>query len=597
MNLDYYQRPFFLISQPIASEVIKQPHSKRKSYWRLIPKKEYNHLQSKQLIDTYYSSILKEIEKIVSTKSRMYWLHLSRRILPSTSGKDKSPITVGVTRKIIDGAIEKYAKDEFCEHIGITGEIDISEVFDGLLLRNDLEYERELLKSLPRQIVLTKFNQTNMLEYYTLEKLAYEVWKCGATLRALGKGATIKINHSDKEYFTEIRSPELAFLIDNYDNRTFSFITSRKGVVLEDKDDLNSGKLLVPIYNVSNSKMDFFNPIFKQFGISLSFGDNMITNFLPILYPLKGFYNNNKPLFGSFFKKYKIEVVSILTVITAVAYKIFHKLFLEKDVGMVKPLFLRGYQGPILERDILKELNYFKHFAFLNLGLNEDEKKRVNIEKGFDFLKLQNRDTIDLLFTAPLKLFIPVSKDRVVIDYSKISQILDDLMFQVRIKNENFKGDLFEYVTNKYKSILPTNLCRSINNSSKQIDYAIAINKILVICECKLKENSIGYYKGNMQSLKQRRDNVIDLSINESNQKAIWLSKNPKGTNYDISVFDYILPLGLSAFKEFIPSTSKKYWITDSIPRVLTIEEFNKIIDSNTISEKNYNLIKIKNVR
>ena len=595
MNLDYYQRPFYLISQPIVSEVLKQPHSKRKSFWGLIPENECSYLQSKELIETYYSSILKEIEKIVSSKSRMYWLHLSRRIFPNTSGKDKSPITIGVTRKIIDGAIEKYAQDEFCEHIGITGEIDISEVFDGLLLSNDLEYERELLKSLPRQVVLTKFNQTNMLEYYTLEKLAYEVWKCGATLRALGKGATIKINHSDKEYFTESRTPELAFLIDNYDNRKFSFITTRKGVVLENKDDLNSGKLLVPIYNISNTKMVLFNPIFKQFDIPLSFGDDMITNFLPILYPLRGYYNNNKPLFGSFFKKYKIEVVSILAVITAVSYRIFHKLFLEKDVAMVKPLFLRGYQGPILESDILEELDYFKNFAFLDLELDEDEKMKVNIQEGFEFLKLINRDTIDLLFTAPLKLFIPVSKDRVIIDYSKISQILDDLMFQVGIKDENFKGLLFEYVTNKTKSILPTSQCLANNNSSKQIDYAIGVEKILVICECKLKENSICYYKGNMQSIKQRRENVIDQSIDESNQKAIWLSENPKGKNYDISGFDYILPIGLSAFKEFMPSTSKKYWINEVIPRVLTIEEFNEIIDNKIISKNNYNLIKIRN--
>ena len=308
MNLDYYQRPFYLISQPIVSEVIKQPHPKRKSFWGLIPEKEYSYLQSKELIETYYSSISKEIEKIVSSKSRMYWLHLSRRIFPSTSGRDKSPITIGVTRKIIDGAIEKYAKDEFCEHIGITGEIEISEVFDGLLLSDDFKYERELLKSIPRQIVLTKFNQTNMLEYYTLEKLAYEVWKCGATLRALGKGATIKINHSDKEYFTEIRTPELNFLIDNYDDRTFSFITTRKGVVLENKDDLDSGKLLVPIYNVSNIKMNLFNPIFKQFDIPLSFGEDMMTNFLPTLYPLRGFYNNNKPLFSSFLKNITLKL-------------------------------------------------------------------------------------------------------------------------------------------------------------------------------------------------------------------------------------------------------------------------------------------------
>ncbi len=76
-----------------------------------MPEKKYNYLEAKQLIESYYSSILREVKKIVSTKSKMYWLHLSRRILTSTSGKDKSPITIGVTRKIIDGAIEKFGKN------------------------------------------------------------------------------------------------------------------------------------------------------------------------------------------------------------------------------------------------------------------------------------------------------------------------------------------------------------------------------------------------------------------------------------------------------------------------------------------------------
>lgn len=595
VNLDYYQRPFYLISKPFVLEIIKQPHSKRKSFWSLVPEKKYNYLEAKQLIESYYSSILREVKKIVSTKSKMYWLHLSRRILPSTSGKDKSHITIGVTRKIIDGAIEKFGKSEFCNHIGITGKIDISEVFDGLLMTDYFEYERTLLEKLPNQVVLTKFNQTNMLEYYTLEKLAYEIWKCGATLRALAKGAIIKVNHSNKEYFTEFRTPELAYLIENYDNRNFSFITSRKGVVLEDKDDLVSGKLFVPIYNVSNLKMDFFNPILKKMDIPLSFGDEMITNFIPILYPFKGFYNNNRPLFKAFYKKYNVEVVSILTILTAVAFRMFHKLFIEKDVSMVKPLFLRAYQGPILESEILEELDYYKNFAFQNLDLKEEEIERVNIQEGYEFLKLKNQEIIQLLFTAPLKLFIPVSSNRILIDYSKITQILDDLMFRVRINDENFKGDLFEYVTNKTKSILPTSQSLAFDNTSKQIDYAIGINKILVICECKLKENSIAYYKGNINSLKQRRVNVIEKSINESNQKAIWLSNNPVGKNYDITAFDYILPIGLSAFKEFTPSTNKKYWITNDIPRVLTIEEFNKIINDKVISEKSYNLIRVKN--
>ena len=110
-----------------------------------------------------------------------------------------------------------------------------------------------------------------------------------------------------------------------------------------------------------------------------------------------------------------------------------------------------------------------------------------------------------------------------------------------------------------------------------------------------MKENSIGYYKGNLKSILQRRENVIEKSITEVNEKAFWLSQNPKGRNYDISKFKYILPIGLSAFKEFTPSTNKKYWISETIPRVLTIEEFNKIIDNKSISIKNYNLIEIKN--
>jgi hypothetical protein len=595
VNLDYYQRPFSVISQSIVKEILRQPHVKRQSFWSLIPDGEYGYIQSKQLIEAYYASVLKEIQSVISSKSKMYWLHLSRRILPSTSGKDKSPTTVGITRRIIDGAIEKFGGEEFCEHIGITGEIKISEVFDGLLMSPEFEFERVLLEKFSNQVVLTKFNQTNMLEYYTLEKLVYEVWKCGATLRALGKGALLFVDNNDSEFFTELRTPELDFLIQNYDSRPYSFITSRKGVVLENKDDFVSGKLFTPVYNVSNLKVDFFNEIFEKADVPISFGEGMITNFIPTLYPFRGYYNNNKPLFQSFFRKHKTEVVSILTVITSIAYRIFNKLLIDKDTRMVKPLFLRAYEGPVPETEVLKEIKFYKELAILNLELSEEDIAKVDIHQGFEFLKLKDPEIIDLLFTAPLKLFIPVTKERVLIDYSKIVQILDDLMFQVRINDENFKGELFEYVTNKTSSHLPLGQSYALDGSSKQIDYAIGLSKILVICECKLKENSIGYYKGNIESLEQRRINVIEKSINEANEKALWLAKNPIGRNYDVSEFNYILPIGLSAFKEFIPSKHKKYWINEALPRVLTIEEFNNSIDQNIFSQDSFNLIRIKN--
>ena len=593
ITLEYYQRPFHLISQQIDSEIFKHPHQKRKSFWSLVPEKEYKYSKAKELIEAYYRSLLNEINFIVSSKSRMYWLHLSRRILPYSSGKDKSPATIGITRRIIDGAIEKYAKDTFCNHIGLTGNIDISEVFDGLLLSKDFEYERNSLQNSPNQVVFTKFNQANMVEYYALEKLAYEIWKCGATLRSLSKGATILVDHSNEEYFIELRTPEIEFLIDNYDNRNSSFVTSRKGVVLENKEDLISGKLMVPTLNISHVKMAFFNRFLEEIGVPISFVGESPANFLPILFPFRGFCINNRPLFNSFYKKYKIEVVSILTVVTALLFRIQQKTFIEKDTTMIKPLFTRAYQGPIPEKDILNELEYYKDAAFIELDLTEEEKLKVNIKGGYKFLRLNDTRVIDLLYPAPLKLFIPVSKERVIIDYSKIVQILNDLMFQVSINDENFKGTLFENFANISESVLPTKQCNAIDNSSKQIDFAFGVNNILVICECKLKENSLGYFKGNLQSLETRKTNVIDKSINESNEKATWLSQRPIGRNYSITNYDYILPVGLSAFKEYTPSLDKKYWITESIPRVLTVEEIKEIISNNVISESNFNLIKI----
>jgi hypothetical protein len=153
--LDYYQRPFLFLSKPFVAQIIKQPHPKRKSFWNLVPEQEYTYLKAGELLLAYYNSIQKEIEAIISTRSRMYWLHLSRRVLPSTSGKNKSPITIGITRKIIDAAIEKFGQGNMCESVGITGEIDVSEIFDGLLLSDEFEVERGIIEQGPRRVVLT----------------------------------------------------------------------------------------------------------------------------------------------------------------------------------------------------------------------------------------------------------------------------------------------------------------------------------------------------------------------------------------------------------------------------------------------------------
>lgn len=559
-----------------------------------MPNKIYDYSKAKDLIETYYKIVLKEVESTVSKHSRMYWIHLSRRILPNTSGENNSPQTIQITRRIIDGAIEKYGMDNLCDSVGISGDISINKIFDGLLLDEKFEYERKLIEQSPRQIVLTKFNSENYLEYYQLEKLAYEVWKCGATLRAIGKGAKLAVNHNLKELFFDIRNEDLSFLIKNYDERPDANQISRKGVVLKDQEDIKIGQLLIPTYNTSNEKVHIFNKMFEEFGLNIRFAEETVTNFIPGLYPLRGFYQNNRPLFQKFKEEYGVEVVSVMAVITAISYRLFHKLLVKKDSSVVKPLFIRAYEGPILKSDIIQEINNYLELAALNLNLNKEEKVLIDIEKGFDFLTLSDTKIIDLLFTAPLKLFIPVAPNRFIIDYCKIPNILDDLMFGIKINNENFKGDLFENSLSNKKPILPTGLLKAKDGTTKQIDYSFKYSKILVICECKLKEMSIGYYKGRIESIKTRKTNVVEKAINEADEKAIWLSKRPIGKNYDITSYDFILPIGISAFKEFVDSKLKKYWINENTPRILTPIELDQLAENEEFDTNSFNLIRIQ---
>lgn len=96
---------------------------------------------------------------------------------------------------------------------------------------------------------------------------------------------------------------------------------------------------------------------------------------------------------------------------------------------------------------------------------------------------------------------------------------------------------------------------------------------------------SIGFDRGDPQALNHRTANMIEPALSQVDDKASWLASNPKGTNYDISTYDCILPVGVSPFVEFIPSRDRRYWISNDIPRVLTVQEFNKLInDKDTIS-------------
>ncbi len=103
----------------------------------------------------------------------------------------------------------------------------------------------------------------------------------------------------------------------------------------------------------------------------------------------------------------------------------------------------------------------------------------------------------------------------------------------------------------------------------------------------------MGYDRGDPLAISYRRKQVIERSLNEIDEKALWLAKNPIGRNYDVTNFRYILPVGISPFVEFIPSLSPRYWISEKIPRVLTPPEFSELCNDSKIIFITDNIVSI----
>jgi len=233
--------------------------------------------------------------------------------------------------------------------------------------------------------------------------------------------------------------------------------------------------------------------------------------------------------------------------------------------------------------------------ACKTLGIHKSAIPSDEIKNAIKFweLDVSNRTDIDLSYSGPHYLFLPIHSDQFFIDYAWIFRRLHDLFVGIWIPDQNFKGDALESIVRKGKSKLPIKPYRASNGEKRQIDYAVECGSHLVIAECKVVGKSIGFDRGKPQAIKHRTDNVVELALSQVDDKARWLAAHPVGTNYDITAYDYILPLAVSPFVEFIPSQDTRYWVSKDIPRILTPKEFENLLNNRDAIVNAFNRISL----
>lgn len=589
LAIDYYQPAFALLHSHLFESgfPFKEIHPIRKRFWKLVPDGTHEPEWGREIINKYLVSVESELKSILSKHSVAYWLHAYRRLLPRPIGEDRTPETVLWVRSILEVACQKYSSLTPCDGVGVSGQILDQSILSGLLLHPDLSFMLEQLHKTP-QLVLTKFDSFSLGELYEAEKLAYEVWKAGAVLRTLGKGAPFVVRKEPVD-FSDDRDEDLDFLLAHYDRRGRGFDASATGTVFFENSNSKHVNIFLPRYDVDEISKQIPARFWELFG--LRFVEPFVPNFIWFPVNYRAYVKAHEPFAADFELKNGIPLASILATLGALALEVS---FTWKEIhGRVLHYWKRAYVGPEKRNDIISLIgNYLPHSISM-FGLDIPPAS-VDVPKVVDFLSLtqSKKDLIDVSLGGPHSVFVPYDNERVFIDYAWITEILRHLFYGVKVSDQNFKGEALESYVHRGASVLPTGELKNKEGQSKQIDAAFAVGRHLVTVECRARAYSLGMLRGDSEAIRYRI-NLVDQLLSEADTKAHWLAKHPIGKNYDISKYSHILPLAVSPFVEFIPSLHSRYWIKPEIPRVLTPDELRDVLKKQIIKDSK-NLVAIE---
>ncbi|MBZ5694714.1 MAG: hypothetical protein LAN36_05070 [Acidobacteriia bacterium] len=582
--LEYYQSAFALFHRELARSGYdpKEPHEVAGAFWSIVPPGTYDPDSARSIIRQYLSVVEQRLASLLSRHCIGYWLHAYRRLFPGSIGYDSSEATVLLVRGALEAAIQKYAQREACNGVGFSNEIDTKDVFNGLLLAPEFEGLRKGLQISP-QFVLTKFDVQSLRELYDCEKLGFEIWRCGATLRILGKGARLRVDPTNSRYFGDERTDELDTLVSKYDSRQGYWAASASGTVFSREfatAEHMKGGVILPTYNVGNIPAKEFNEFFKSFNLKMAESSRLNFAWVPLNFP--SYYHAHEPLAGAFASHVGIRLEWLMAVINALSLRVVHCW--NEDRSYLLRTWQRGYEGPYAKDYVEREIRHFLPFSVKALKLPVDAGD-IDVLATIGYLELREdkRARIDPSTAGPHFVFLPHG-DRLFIDYAWIHRLLHNLFYGVQLDDQNFKGDALEIAVRAGHSALPIGPCKALSGEQRQIDAAFIRGDTLVIAECRAFAYSFGIERGDPIAIRYRTQK-LEKALNDIDHKARWLAGNPRGTNYDIRKMRRIIPIAVTPFVEFIPSTHSHYWLSEQLPRVLTPFELRQALSENTIEK------------
>lgn len=593
MQLDYHNILFLYLTRTEGSR--KEIQKRRHKIAKRVVQRFINKYSSKgkfvgddaiHLILELQQNLEKEMEKIISRKSIYYWFHLYRRIPPVASFVQESKQTVWLYRNILETAFLKYGRTSTGNELVFSTEnnpVPIEKIASGNYLASLKSFSLDRISpefDKNYGVFLGEFDFNDLLEIYSLEALAFEYWWTTVCERRIYKGGELIVKFD--EFYVE-NDQETEKLMEIYDKRggALNDLTTTSGVSVSRFKD---NPILLPKYNTERLPSNIF-PYHLIFGLPYKISDiikgKFIPNFLWVPFDFSYYYAANQFTEEGFTKKYGFSLKSFVTICFSI---VFQAILFSRETGNALDLMNRSYrhftsmEAYIDELyDLITQNNFQKRIT----GKEDVEITKEEIALVLNELTLkENREALSLKTMGPRSLIFPSTNEgSFVLDFAALLPILLTITHFVD-SNEKEKGVVFEeYVIEKLKDKgfdlwVSQKELKQEDGTAKEIDVSFIYKNVLFICDCKSNKMSFVYgTRGDKKSLEHRKRKITD-NLRDVDEQAEWLAKTRQGSNYTIpEQVEYIVPLVVSPFTEYIWSYSDDLWLTEDIPRVLLPRE------------------------
>jgi tetrahydromethanopterin S-methyltransferase subunit G len=112
-----------------------------------------------------------------------------------------------------------------------------------------------------------------------------------------------------------------------------------------------------------------------------------------------------------------------------------------------------------------------------------------------------------------------------------------------------------------------------------EIDLLLRKNEEVYVCECFSMWRPLDIEVGEPNRIKKRLDQ-IEAKLDQAENTCSYLQRRRVGPGFDYRAVKSFIPIVISPFIEWLPSTSERYWISQEIPRVMTVEELAEFVSS-----------------